>query len=211
MKKNSRILGVVGLACLALASAQATTITLTTMDVSTDSHAVGEVVAGVDYGKFGGNIGGDLAMANQLISMAISTTFIGVDQSVGNSDVLYTRTANKFGFATPQTQMPSASGTVVDGGGLTVSQIILTGSGAYYLVAKYDGKNGGAEVWDISGLVSGDKINLPSTAWGHGMTGYALFGGEALLPPQSIPDGGATVLLLGAALSGLGLLRRKLS
>jgi VPDSG-CTERM motif len=30
-------------------------------------------------------------------------------------------------------------------------------------------------------------------------------------PPQSIPDGGTTALLLGAALSGLGLIRRKLS
>jgi hypothetical protein len=100
--------------------------------------------------------------------------------------------------------MPSASGLVFDGGGLTVSQITLTGSGAYYLVAKYDGPNGGAEVWDISGLSGGDIINLPSKAWRHGMTGYALFG-------ASIPDGGATVLLLGAALSGLGVLRRKLS
>ena len=181
------------------------------MDVSIDSHAVGDVVPGVDYGQFGGNIGGDLAMANQLLSMAINTTFTGVGQSVGGKDVLYTRTANPFGFATPQTQMPSASGTIVDGGGLTVSQITLTGSGAYYLVAKYDGPQGGAEVWDISGLGSGDIINLPSAAWGHGMTGYALFGGGDPLPPQSIPDGGATVLLLGAALSGLGLRRRKLS
>lgn len=210
MKKKIGLLVAAGAMCLVLTSAQATTITLTTL--STDIHAVGDVVPGVNYGDFGGNIGGDLAMANQLISMAINATFIGIGQNVGDKNVTYTRTANTFGFATPQTQMPSASGTIVDGGGRTVSQITLTGSGAYYLVAKYDGPNGGAEVWDISGLSTGDIINLPSTAWGHGMTGYALFGGEeASIPPQSIPDGGATVLLLGAALSGLGLLRRKLS
>jgi hypothetical protein len=29
--------------------------------------------------------------------------------------------------------------------------------------------------------------------------------------PTTVPDGGATVMLLGAALSGLGLIRRKLS
>jgi hypothetical protein len=30
-------------------------------------------------------------------------------------------------------------------------------------------------------------------------------------PPRGVPDGGTTVLMLGAALSGLGLIRRKLS
>lgn len=191
--------------CMTLLGARATTITLTTMDVSTDTYAVGDVVPGVDYGQFGGNIGGDTVMANQLVSMAVSTTFIGVGQSVSGGNVLYTRTANTFGFASPQTQMPSVAGTILDGGGLQVSQITVPiGSNPYYLVAKYDGPQGGAQVWDISSLVGGDVINLPSTAWGKGMTGYALFSGAG------VPDGGTTLCLLGVALSGLGLLRRKL-
>lgn len=37
------------------------------------------------------------------------------------------------------------------------------------------------------------------------------FGTTPTTPPPSVPDGGTTVLLLGATLSGIGLIRRKLS
>ena len=64
------------------------------------------------------------------------------------------------------------------------------------------GPGGTGEVWyvgDLSGV-----INIPSVAFGHGLSGWALF----TAPGGAVPDGGATVMLLGAALGMLGLVRR---
>ena len=36
-------------------------------------------------------------------------------------------------------------------------------------------------------------------------------GGNVPVNPPTVPDGGTTIMFLGAALSGLGLIRRKLS
>jgi hypothetical protein len=76
------------------------------------------------------------------------------------------------------------------------------GTGLYsYLFAKYDGPNFGAEVWYVGNL-SG-IITIPATAGGYGLSLWKLFG-----PGVGVPDGGATVMLLGAALAVLGTARR---
>jgi hypothetical protein len=93
-----------------------------------------------------------------------------------------------------------------------------------YLVVAYDGENGGVMVYNISSLVAGTVIQLPRYARPSppldGITGRALIQddgtyqmtGWTLLnpnpPQQQVPDGGATVILLGAALTGLGAMRR---
>jgi hypothetical protein len=100
--------------------------------------------------------------------------------------------------------------------------ITLTGTGFGYLVARYDGQNAGAQVWDIAGLAAGTTIQIPQTAYvdasgnlangpmpgtpdKYQITSWTLFN------PSSVPDGGTTAALLGSALTCLGLLRRKLS
>ena len=50
------------------------------------------------------------------------------------------------------------------------------------------------QVWYIGGLIGGNHDSCSS--------GWILFG------RTSVPDGGATVMLLAAALGGLGLVRR---
>ena len=84
------------------------------------------------------------------------------------------------------------------------------GSGYLYLVGKYDGPNYGAAVWyvgDLDGLVGVD-VTIPSTAGGYGLSHTYLFNGVTP-PPNGVPDGGTTLMLLGSALAGLGALRRR--
>lgn len=56
----------------------------------------------------------------------------------------------------------------------------------------------------ISGVTVDSSIN--NVVFQFGTTD-----GSGQFPPQEVPDGGTTVFLLGLALSGLGLIRRKLS
>ena len=107
-----------------------------------------------------------------------------------------TRSTNLFGSLPAADPAGSLFGT---------STTINLGAGGFtYLFAKYDGQNDISFVWNVAGL-SGE-ITIPADGpLGHGLSGWRLFGGG-----QGVPDGGATVMLLGAALGSLGMLRRYL-
>lgn len=202
----------VAVACLSLAGAGATTIT---MDVGlTDPYAVGDIIPGVDYGAYGGQANGDAAMINQLAGMALKSS---TSVTFGNETAVYTRSGN---FSSPLLGASLTGNVIASGGGInfngTYAQITLTSTGFGYLVAKYDGPNGGAEVWNISGIADGTTIDVPEYAFGqqvgqYQMTGWGLFNPTTPQTPPSVPDGGSTILLLGTALSGLGLIRRGLN
>jgi VPDSG-CTERM motif len=115
---------------------------------------------------------------------------------VGPYDNLVTRSMNNFGA------LPSAAALALRSKGTNID---LGPQGTYdYLFAHYGGPRGGfAEVWyvgDLSGL-----ITIPGNAFRHGLSGWALF-----TSPTGVPDGGATAMLLGAALGALGMVRRYL-
>ncbi len=77
-------------------------------------------------------------------------------------------------------------------------------AGTYtYLFAKYDGPNQGSVVWYVGNLTG--ILTIPQAWKGYGLSGWTLFGGGG-----SVPDGGTTVMLLGAALGALGMARRYL-
>ena len=123
---------------------------------------------------------------NHLIGMGLGTQ----DDFQGQH---FTRSNNNFG--------PLSTAVFHHNG--TSTSINLGAVGTYtYLFAKYDGPNYGSEVWYVGDL-SG-TITIPATAGGYGLSGWTLFttGG------QGVPDGGTTVMLLGAALSALGMARR---
>jgi len=147
-----------------------------------DAHELGFVNFGIPSGD-----SDRLTYVNHLIGMTPGTS----DKADGQT---YFRSGNNFGSLAP-----AVLGGLVDG---TSTSINLGAGGTYlYLFAKYDGPNYGSEVWYVGDL-SG-TITIPATAGGYGLSGWTLFGSAA-----TTPDGGTTVMLLGAALSVLGMARR---
>ena len=81
---------------------------------------------------------------------------------------------------------------------------INLGSGYLYLLANYDGPNYGSVVWYVGGLTG--LIDIPDKALRYGLSHTYLFNPET--PSNGVPDGGATLMLLGIGLSGLAAARR---
>ena len=127
---------------------------------------------------------------NTLIAQALgSTTTIA-----GHT---YTRT-----FASCGTCPAAVFNSRDETGGNTVD---LGTGGFTYLLGKYDGPNGGSEVWNVQGLTGIVTIPLTGLAGQNfGLSHWSLFGPGG----NGVPDGGATVMLLGAALGSLGMARR---
>jgi VPDSG-CTERM motif len=200
----------IGIAGLGFQQAQATTLDLSnSMHWSTnDSYLIGTVIPGV-LGS--GQAARDAAMTNTLLGMATpSQTGTWGD----TSDPLYSRTTWPGGPAATTTGAVLGSG--IPDGGPTLT-ITLTQT-FQYLVVAYDGPNAGVAVFDVSSLAVGDQIVLsryarPDTGT-HGDlvqdTFYRMTSWTLLNPGTSVPDGGATVMLLGAGLGALGMVRRYL-
>ena len=148
-----------------------------------DAHELGFVQFGIPSGD-----ADRLTYVNHLAQMALG----GHDFADGQE---YFRSNHSFGSLPTAVLAGHVNGTS--------TTINLGTAGTYtYLFAKYDGPNYGSEVWYVGNL-SG-KITIPATAGGYGLSGWTLFGGGG----QGVPDGGATVMLLGAALGALGMARR---
>ena len=131
---------------------------------------------------------------NFLITMGLNTSAThDFGQPLGIQN--FYRTTNTFGSLPQASNVGSVSGT-----GTTIN---LNTLGTFtYLFAKYDGQNDTSVVWNISGLTG--VLTIPQDGpLGYGLSGWILFG-----PTGTVPDGGTTVMLLGAALGALGMARR---
>jgi hypothetical protein len=127
---------------------------------------------------------GNALYVNHLIGMALGT----IDTANGQ---IYHRSNNAFGSLPTAVFDHSGTGTTVN----------LGGGGLYtYLFATYAGGLLGSEVWYVGNL-SG-IITIPAIGGGCLLSGWTLFSN------QGVPDGGTTVMLLGAALCVLGIARR---
>lgn len=146
-----------------------------------DSHEVGFLWPGIQRKTDNQD---KAIYVNHLLGMAVGAI------DVANAEV-YFRSNNGF------KSLPTAA-LAHSGGGRTINLRI---GGLYtYLFATYEGY--GSEVWyvgDLSGI-----ITIPFLAAGHYLTGWTLFGPRGV----GVPDGGITVMLLGAALGVLALARR---
>jgi hypothetical protein len=153
---------------------------------SGDQHELGQVLPGTLA---------DNADREQYVNFMIGLSLGSSGHVIINEeDNLITRSNNNFG-ALPGDVTVSLIGT---------SMMINLGKQATYdyLLANYNGPNGGAEVWYVGDL-SRSIIIAPNLGQSS-LSGWALFTGG----PQSVPDGGATVMLLGAALIALSVMRR---
>jgi len=151
-----------------------------------DTSVVGDVTPGApaDPSDVAGYI-------NNMISLAPggSDTF--------NGQTIH-RSTNLFG------SLPQANVNNTYSGTGTSVNLNVNGGGYTYLFAKYDGQNDHSIVWDVAGMTG--TITIPGFGPdGYGLSGWILFRGD-----NSIPDGGTTVMLLGAALGALGMARRYL-
>ena len=144
-----------------------------------DAHELGFVNFGIPSGD-----DARTAYVNHLIGMALGSTDVALGQT-------FERSNNSFSPLPTAVFALNGTGTTID-----------LGSGLYsYLFAKYDGPNYGSEVWYVGNL-SG-IITIPAMGGRYGLSGWTLFG-----PGAGVPDGGTTVMLLGAALGALGMARR---
>src|ERR1051325_3639564 len=187
--------------CCAVSAANAITLNVGL----TDPLAVGDVIHGVQGNN--GQVNRDVMMVNNLLTVAVGTTSTTVPGDVGD---IYMRSANNFGPlpAATDTGAVFASG-IADGS--TFLGITL-GSSYRYLVAAYDGPNGGIQVWNIGGIAAGTTIDIPRYAEPSGANAdgplvqsqrYLMTGWSLLNPgtnPPSAPDGGTTAVMLTTAL-----------
>jgi len=209
------ILGAATAALLASTSANATVYNLTVG--LTDSHSLGDVIHTLNAG--GGQLQRDIDFVNTVLDLGLN----GTDSSTYSPDIV-TRSGNNFGALGDATATGGviASGGGINGDGTTVT-ITLTSKFTYF-VAAYDGQNGGTEAFYIGNLNIGDVIKItqnaqPSSLPGHhliadsgqyGMTGWALLNSTTPTQQGLVPDGGATVALLGCAFMGIEVLRRRM-
>ena len=189
MKINKLILGIALRGALFAFTQKAGALTIG------DSHELGFINYGIPTGD-----ANQTAYVNYLKSMVVGTTEFGVVVTGFSQD--FTRSANVF---SPLETAVLASGTTY--GNLAVSTVdIDLGTGGFlYLTAKYDGPNFGTEVWHVGGL--NGIITIPSFGGGYGISGSRLY--TPGTGTGTVPDGGSTVLLLGAAVSGLGMVARR--
>ena len=134
--------------------------------------------------------------ANVIVGMALNSTFDDVFSGMPHH---YIRKNTSCGTC-PAAVFNSKDET----GGNTID---LGTGGFTYVLGKYDGPNGGSEVWNVQGMTG--IITIPLKGFGpnndkYGLSHWTLFGGG-----NQVPDSGSTVALLGAALAGLEVVRRK--
>jgi len=179
-----------------------------------DSHTIGEVFGSASNG---GEPAHDDADINQLIGMTPST---GGSFTIVYGTYTYDRSANTFGTL----PLATATGASYNGGpsfgstevlgGITYLKINLT-QGFTYLMGKYDGQNGGGNLWYIGNIAAGTVIDIPLYA--APVDGQLVAGDNYLMtsfllsnPKTTVPDGASTACLLGLAVTGIGLIKRRL-
>ena len=118
---------------------------------------------------------------------------------------LYTRSMVSCGTCPAAVFNSRNTGPFVNNGDGTTNVNLGTG-GFTYLLAKYDGPNGGSAVWNVQGLTG--IVTIPLNGFPkYGLSHWSLFGPGG----GNVPDGGTTVMLLGAALGAIGMARRFLN
>lgn len=178
---------------------------------NSSQYLVGTVIPGLQGN--GGQAARDALMTNNLLAMGL-----GAQQGTfgDSSNPLYSRSFNNFGSLPAATATGAVLGTgIVDG---TTPVTVSLGSGFQYLVVAYDGPNGGAAVFNVSGLTGSVDLYRYAKPLANGnllgsntaQQGFFRMTSWTLLNPTGVPDGGTTAMLLGAALGALGVARRRL-
>ena len=177
---------------------------------NSSQYLLGTVIPGTQGG--GGQAQRDADMTNALLALGLGGQS-GAIPPGGNG--LYSRSFNSFGSLPPATATGAVLGTNIAEG--TTPVTVDLGTGFTYLVAAYDGPNGGVAVFNVAGLTGTVDLYRYAKPLANGnllgsnvaQQGYFKMTSWTLLNPTgAVPDGGTTVMLLGAALGALGMTRR---
>jgi hypothetical protein len=179
---------------------------------NSSQYLLGTVIPGIQGN--GGQANRDAAMTNQLLSMTAGQQG---SFTIGGDTGFYSRGFNNFGSLPAATATGAVTATgFVDGN--TAIDVNL-GTGFQYLVVAYDGPQGSVAVFNVGGLTGTVQVYRYAKSLANGNLvgsnvagqGFKLITGWTLLNPTgAVPDGGTTLMLLGAALGALAMVRRKL-
>jgi hypothetical protein len=227
MKKGIVMLVAVG-ACLLALSASANTITYTTPSGATESGG-SPVSASATFVTGPGTV--TITLANLLanpknIAQCISDLSFVLGGGQTSGSLASSSGTQRFVAAdgTWTTGSTGSTGWGVDAGTLHLTALGFSGP-AYLIIGPPDGSGvysagnssfaGNGPHNPLLGLSAIFTLNITGVTEGSTVTGATFSFGTTVgnnvtvgRPPNEVPDGGATVLLLGAALSGLGLIRR---
>ncbi|HUS35061.1 MAG TPA: VPDSG-CTERM sorting domain-containing protein [Verrucomicrobiae bacterium] len=190
MKITSKIkLGALLVAALLASNSQA--LTIVTFDSAT---TIGLITPGTSTSTVD-----NAAYVNSLVDRSNGGATSGFDLGGQVYTLLHAQAAG-LGYA-------DAAG-VTDQGAIGGDGVVDV-TGYEFLIVKYDGAQGESYVFNVAG-VAGDFQVPDEDGNGFGYNKYILFNG-ATTPPTGVPDGGATVAMIGVGLIGLGAIRRKLA
>ncbi len=135
------------------------------------------------------NEASEVAYINKLIGMGLNAT-----TSFNGNELV--RSGNSFGTLPVATLLPDWDKDE------TNPSNVIDITGWTYLYGKYGNGNAaiGAYVWFVGDLTG--EVQVPADRLSH----WSVYNGTS----TSVPDGGTTVMLLGAALLGLGALKRRI-
>jgi VPDSG-CTERM motif len=159
-----------------------------------DSRYIGHVNDGIPS-----NVANEVLYVNSLLDLAPGAAAV-------TCSLAPNETCDRIGSPAGLVGLQDATaGVTTDTPGGSAGTINTTGW--TYLLGKYDAGQAGAYVWYVAGLTSATIPNSIGTCGnsGCGLSHYTLFNGGA------VPDGGATIGLLGLAMLGLGYVRRRLA
>src|SRR5438874_6869322 len=174
---------------------------------NSSQYLLGTVLPGTQGG--GGQAQRDADMTNALLALGLGA------QSQVPGESLYSRSFNNFGSLPAATATGAVLSGVISAG--TTAVTVSLGTGFQYLVAAYDGPNGGVAVFNVGGLTGSVDLYRYAKPLANGnllgsntaQQGYFLMTGWSLLNPTgAVPDGGTTAMLLGMAFGALGMARR---
>ena len=174
---------------------------------NSSQYLLGTVLPGTQGN--GGQAQRDADMTNALLALGLGA------QSQVPGESLYSRSFNNFGSLPAATATGAVIATGIQAG--TTAVTVSLGTGFQYLVAAYDGPNGGVAVFNVGGLTGSVDLYRYAKPLANGnllgsntaQQGYFLMTGWSLLNPTgTVPDGGTTVMLLGMAFGALGMARR---
>lgn len=168
-----------------------------------------------------------LTLATQLNALTIAQSFGAIDQATPSNSTAEVAFINALLAISPVGEnAPSFPATFDDGGGnldrfntvvpivtaTTVGGIQGAGpsasvnvTGWTYLYGKF---GNGAFVWYVGNLSGAQDLPL-NLGQAGGQSHYSLYNPTST-PGTSVPDGGATILLLGGAMTGVAFLARRI-